>query len=415
MIRNPRARRAVRLALPLALALGLLGGWAASARRPRGTARDWAEVRRGDLVETVAVTGELEAVASLLIGPPSLPDTWEYKIADMVPEGTAVAAGTPVLRFDTETLERQLAEKRAERDAAQQEIEKKRTELALAHGEDAVSLAEAEARRRKADLKARVPPELAAGIDRAEALADLALAGKEVAYRGARLGLAARQGAAELGSLLDRRDRAAARVREVEASIERSTLRAPRAGTVIYVADSQGQKKRIGDSCWQMQKVLELPDLSKLRARGEVEEADIGRIAAGQPVRLALDALPDVNVAGRVEAVDRAVREERGRARSAGKVIEVEIALDVSGERRVRPGMRFRGTIEVARAKGVLLVPAEAVLPSPDGPRLLRRSFWGFTEVRPKLGRRTRESFEVVAGLSAGDFVARRDLGEEAR
>jgi hypothetical protein len=429
--RTRRRKKGLRIALALT-ALAVLGGlaWAARLGKAPASPRDWAVLEPGDLVTTVPVSGELQAVTSVMLGPPQIPETWEYKIADLAPEGRSVPAGTPVVRFDTAELERQLLEKSAERDSAEQEIAKKRTELALARGEAEVALAEAEARQRKAALEAQVPPELSSRSELEGAKADLALADKEVAYRRERLHQEARSGAAELGALSDKRDRAAARLREVQQSIEKMTVRAPRAGTVIYVADRNGQKKRIGDSCWQMQKVVELPDLGRMSARGEVSEADVGRLAVGQKVRIALDALPDLPVVGRLDSVDRAVREERGKERSEGKVIALDVSLPgalpgTSGAAtegspgaavlagRLRPGMRFRGTIEIARVPGLLLVPAESVFPSARGPRVLRRTMWGFEEVFPKLGRRTPEAFEVLAGLRPGDAVARRDLAED--
>jgi len=424
-------KKALGIGVALLVLIALAGfAWAARSGKAPSSARDWAVVERGDLVTTVPVSGELEAVSSMMLGPPQIPETWEYKIADLAPEGRSVPAGTPVVRFDTAELERKLIEKSAERDSAEQEIAKKKTELALARGEAEVALAEAEARQRKATLQAQVPPDLSSRIELEGAKADLALADKEVAYRRERLRQEARSGAAELGALSDKRDRAAARLREVQESIEKMTVRAPRAGTVIYVADRNGQKKRIGDSCWQMQKVVELPDLGRMSARGEVSEADVGRLAAGQKVRIALDALPDLPVMGRLDSVDRAVREERGKERSEGKVIALDVSLPgalpgASGAAtegspgaaalagRLRPGMRFRGTIEIARVTGLLLVPAESVFPSARGPRVLRRTTWGFEEVFPKLGRRTPEAFEVLAGLRPGDAVARRDLAED--
>ena len=74
-------------------------------------------VTRSDLVLTVDVDGELEAVRSREIGCPPIPEV-EFKIAFMAPEGTEVKESDPVLRFDTEALERLLAQKRAEYEEA---------------------------------------------------------------------------------------------------------------------------------------------------------------------------------------------------------------------------------------------------------------------------------------------------------
>src|SRR5439155_27331633 len=60
-------------------------------------------VKRQDLVQTVEVEGELQAVRSTEVGVPPVRDA-EFKIAFLIPEGTAVKKGQPVLGFDTEAL-----------------------------------------------------------------------------------------------------------------------------------------------------------------------------------------------------------------------------------------------------------------------------------------------------------------------
>ena len=48
------------------------------------------EVRKDDLVIGVEVIGELEAVDSLDVKPPPIPDMWDFKIAQMASEGDDV-------------------------------------------------------------------------------------------------------------------------------------------------------------------------------------------------------------------------------------------------------------------------------------------------------------------------------------
>jgi hypothetical protein len=59
----------------------------------------WAEAKRGDLVLTVEVNGVLQAVHTP-VGPPEVPDVYDFKIAMMAPEGTDVA---PVPRCSPST------------------------------------------------------------------------------------------------------------------------------------------------------------------------------------------------------------------------------------------------------------------------------------------------------------------------
>ncbi len=373
---------------------------------------DWSVVERGDLVETVAVAGELESEVSAALGPPQVEETWEFKISWLAPEGARVEVGEPVLRFDASELETKLAEKMAERDAALQELAKKRSELALDRGDGELLLAEAEARRRRAALRADVPLELASRLELEEAKRDLALGQLEEKFRREELSQSARADSAELAALADARDRAAARVREMAAAVESMTVRAPVAGTVVYIANRQGQKRRVGDSCWRMDRVVEIPDLQRMRAVGEIEEVDIGRAAVGQSVRFSLDAQPDVAFLGRLAALGRAVRKPPNGGPTG--VVEAVISIERIDPLRMRPGMRFRGEVEIARTKEVVLVPVEAVFPGPLGPRVLRRTMFGFAPLRPDLGRHNGRYFEVRSGLSVGDRVALRDLAAES-
>jgi HlyD family secretion protein len=338
---------------------------------------------------------------------------WDYKIAFMAPEGMQVRAGEPVLGFDTSELERELQDKMAERDSAQKELEKRQTNLEIARREASLQLAEAEARERKARLKVDVPAELVASKELAQSREELSLAIREVAYLKEKVRLQKLQAGSEMASLASRRDRAAARVREMENAIRRMMVAAPRDGTVVYLDTGQGEKKKVGDSAWRGQSVLEIPDLRTLRAEGEIDEADAGRVAVGQRVTIRLDAHPDDVFTGRVRSIGGAVRSKS--EFNPLKIVKLEIDLDRTDPQRMRPGMRFTGTVEIERLAKALVVPAETVFTRPDGPVVYRREGWGTEEVRPVLGRRNERLVEIRKGLSPGDKVSQRDLAEEDR
>ena len=408
-----KARRATRFAAGgVVLVAVVLCLWLVAGRASATGDGEWAEVRRDDLVIGVPVTGTLSAVQSVLIGPPQIPEVWDYKIAFLAPEGAQVRQGQPVVGFDTSELEQTLQQKMAERDSADKELEKRQVNLEKSRQEDELRLAEAEARHRRASLKVKVPSELIARNELAQSRTDLALAEREIAYLKDRLRLQAGTGQAELSALVSRRDRAAARVREAQEAIARMTVTAPRDGTVIYSSPGRrGEKKKIGDSVWRGQPVLEIPDLKRMRAEGEIDEADAGRVAVGQRVTLRLDAHPDVVFSGRVRTLRGAVQTKS--RNNPLKVVRLEIDLDETDPQRMRPGMRFLGTVEIERVPEVLVVPAEAVFTEADGPVVYRRTRWGSEEVRPGLGRRNDRLVEIRSGLAPGDRIALQDLSED--
>jgi multidrug efflux pump subunit AcrA (membrane-fusion protein) len=150
-----------------------------------------------------------------------------------------------------------------------------------------------------------------------------------------------------------------------------------------------------------------------MKAMGMVHEADAGRVAEGQRVTLRLDAHPDVEFTGRVASIWRTVQRETWR--SPKKVARLEIALDETDTRRMRPGMRYRGTVEVDRVPDALLVDADAVFLEPEGPVVYRRTLVGHEAVPVELGRRNPRRVEVLRGLREGDAVSLTNLGEKRR
>ncbi|HEX3553689.1 MAG TPA: efflux RND transporter periplasmic adaptor subunit [Thermoanaerobaculia bacterium] len=409
---SPRHRRMARFAASGAVLVAVVPVlWLASTRAGAAAKGGWVEVRREDLVIGVPVSGTLSSTQAVSLGPPQIEDVWDYKISFMAPEGVPVKAGQPVLGFDTSELQQKLQEKVAERDSAQKELEKRQTNAEISRHDAALQLAEAEARQRRAQLKVQVPPDLVASKELAKSREDLALANREIAYLKEKMRLEDLQGQTEIGALAKRRDRAAARVQEMEAAIQRMTVPAPRTGTVVYVATDNGEKKKIGDSCWRGQSVLEIPDLKQMRAEGEVDEADAGRVAVGQRVTLRLDAHPDDVFTGRVRAIGGAVRSRSDV--NLLKVVKLTIDLDSTDPQRMSPGMRFLGTVEIERAARALVVPAEAVFTRPEGPVVYRRSGWGSETVHPVLGRHNDRLVEIRSGLAPGDMISRRDLAED--
>jgi multidrug resistance efflux pump len=337
---------------------------------------------------------------------------FDFKISMMAPEGADVAAGAPVLGFDTGDLDHKLLEKKAESESAGKRIEKKEKDAEIERQNDELRLAEATSRWRKASLELDVPPELVKSQQLRESKLNAEDARREMEFLKAKLAGAARANEVTLSALRAQKDAADRRVNEILASIEAMTLKAPRAGTVVYSADWKGSKKKVGDSAWRGERILEIPDLSAMKAEGEVDESDAGKIAVGEKVRLRLEAHPDVEFAGKVASIWSAVQTQS--ARSPVKIVKLAIDLDVTDSRKMRPGMRFRGTVETGRIGRAILVPKDAVFPTEVGPVAYRRTALGYATRRLTIGARNDSSVEVRAGLDPGDRVALRDLDAAA-
>jgi HlyD family secretion protein len=365
---------------------------------------DWVRVSRGDLVTGIDIIGTLSAVDSGSFGPPQVNDVWDFKISMVAPEGSDVKQGQPVLAFDTADLQKRLDEKTAEREQAHKEIEKNRADLALRREDEKLKLADAEARLRKAQLKLEGPADIVSTKDRKQVELDFGLAKMETESIRQRIASFERAAAAQIALLTSKEQTAASIVADTQRAISAMTIMAPRNGTIVYVVNWRGDKKKVGDTCWRMERVIEIPDLARMMAKGEVDEADAGKIAVGQRVVFNLDAHPDEEFAGTIREAARTVGQQQG-TKDPIKVLKVNIALDRTDSAKMRPGMRFHGTVELARAKSALLIPRSAVFVTDNGPVAYRRDSFSVTTVPLKLGRENEKSVEVLSGLSASDRV----------
>lgn len=394
-----------RYLIPFAIAALFIGsGWTLRNQLAAERQGEWVKVSRGDLATGVEVTGTLSSAEAGSFGPPQLNNVWDFKIAMMAPEGGEVNAGDPILGFDVSELQKRLDENSAESEQARKEIEKRRADLRVRREDERLNLAEAEAKLRKSALKLETPSDIISVTERKQVELDHALAEREVAQIGARIRDLETAAAAEIALLESKYQRASAIVTETKDAIAQMTVRAPRAGTVVYSQNWRGEKKKVGDTCWRAERVMEIPDLRRMIAKGDVDEIDAGKVAVGQRVTLRLDAHPDDEIRGTIASAARTVQLQQN-TRDPLKVLKVEIRLDKSDPASMRPGMRFQGTIELARSKNAILVPRDAVFVSPGGATAVRRGVFGVETVSLKVGKQNDKVVEVIDGLRDGDRV----------
>ncbi|MGE0551378.1 MAG: efflux RND transporter periplasmic adaptor subunit [Kofleriaceae bacterium] len=390
----------MRWLLAVAATLGLLGGCGRSAEQLQ-----LVDIKRGDLVVGVVVTGELEAVDSTDIKPPAV-NMWNFKIASLADDGAEVKEGDVVVGFDASDQMRELENVLNEVDAAKKQLDKKRDDAALARREEDLAIANAEAGLRRASLKATTPGDLVATVDLKTVKLDEQAAKISLELARNKATQQRRTDEAELARLRDKLSYVTHRSELLKQNIAKMQVKAPRSGTVVFPTGWEGEKKKVGDQAWRMETVLQVVSLDKMIGKGAVDEVDIARVAPNQPITLRLDALPDVQLTGKVQSIATAVRSKS--ETDPSKVIDIKLALGDT-KASLRPGMRFRGEVEIERVVNVVLIPIDAVFVSPEGPVAYRAAGSSVERVKLTLGRRSATTVEVKTGLSPGDRVSRRD------
>ena len=398
-------RRGAAVRLVAGVATLVVGtGWWLSATFASGPDVSWVAAEIDDLVIGVDVEGILASRDSSELGPPLVQGFYDFTIRFMAPEGSEIKQSAAVLKFDTSALDSRLLQLHTEAEEAGKNIEKLDGDTQQQLMTLELQLAEVEVR----SLQGRLTAATTAAAAQREALVRTPISARRACRTMCPMTCARPIRRRSIGWTWKlpraQRDRAVRLVAETATAIESLTVTSPRAGTVIYSTNWRGEKKKVGDSVWRNDSIVEVPNLARMMGLGEVDEADAGRVHEGQSVTLRLDAHPDIRYHARIETVTMTVQRKRA-SRNPLKVMRLELALADTDTKRMRPGMRFRGTVEAERMIDVLVIPAHAVFPSGGGPVVYRRSLLGYERVRVELGARN-------APRRAG---AQRSLGWRSR
>jgi HlyD family secretion protein len=372
----------------------------------------WLPTERQDFVFSVNGNGTLKAKRARLIGPPNLRRMHNYKIAQLIPEGTNVTEGDLLVRFDPREIEERLREERADLEKVDEELRKTKASEELKLKDLEIELEDAYVQREKAQNKMRQQRAFGSILEAREAEYEAELAEKRVDSLEKKRVFVGRHVDLQIKTIDDRRRLHQHRIEENEVALEAMTVKAPISGVVIYETDWRNDKKRVGSEVYRSESVISLPDLTTLQVDGEIAEVDAGKVEIGQTVNITFDALPNRAFTGTLQHISSIFR--RASRDQPVKVLEVEVKLDALDIAVMRPGMVARLDVVVDRFSDVLAVPL-SVIRVRDGQSFVRvRGPNGPEERLVEVGRDNGVLAVIESGLQAGEEVADRSADSES-
>lgn len=199
---------------------------------------------------------------------------------------------------------------------------------------------------------------------------------------------------------------AKADLRKARADLEKTKIHAAGGGVLIYnhlPFGSETRKVQVGDSVWQGQVIMTIPDTSQMAVETSVREFDIHKVHSGQRARIKLEAFPDMTLPGRVDFIGNLAT--RRSSTRGGKHFSLRARLDKTNP-KLRPGMTAKVEIEVETIKDALLVPIQAVFEK-GGARYVHVVENGEISTRKvQLGKSNHDHAAVLGGLSEGEAVS---------
>jgi multidrug resistance efflux pump len=357
-------------------------------------------VRRGAFRGDVVLTGELRAGRGDDLVVPRLPQ-WQTSIKWMTTDGAEVKQGERVVELDNSAFASNLDAKRQAVAQAQQELQQKEAEW---YADTLRKMIEAEKKRvdyDKAKMEAAVPKEVTSARDFQDKQTKFQRAEVELAKAMDLLKSQRIAVASDRENLLIKLHTAERELKTAEEALDQLILRAPKGGIVV-IRDHpwEGRRLQEGDGVWVGFPLAQIPELSSLRVEADLADVDDGKIGAGMPATVILDAYPSMSFPARVTSVS-AVAQESSR-QSLRRIFTVLVALDKLDGARMRPGLSARVIVHAIGNSDALLAPRAALDFSSKQPRA-RLS--GGKLVNVTLGPCNAQECIVQSGLKEGDAL----------
>lgn len=332
-----------------------------------------APVERGPISTTVAATGTLEAVATVLVGTQVSGQISEI-LADF---NTEVKKGDVIARIDPLSFQNSVEKAKAEVGITEAALRK--AQVALQDAEDD------EQRKRKLTATGA-----GSAVELTKAIAARGLAAAEVQNAEATV------------------DKSEAELKQARLDLERSQIRSPVNGVVIQRNVERGQT--VAAELQAPTLFVIAQDLKDMQLELSVDEADIGSVAIGQSVTFTVDTFPGRGFSGRVVQIRKypVVKEN--------VTTYVVIVSAPNPDLALLPGLTALATIVLRAKNDVLRVPSAALRFRPKGAPFFGPAIWilgpsGLSERRVDVGLSSPTFVEVKGDIQEGESVV---VGDEA-
>jgi len=199
---------------------------------------------------------------------------------------------------------------------------------------------------------------------------------------------------------------AEAKLRKIQHVLEKTIIRAPFPGIAVLFESYRGNEKRlprIGDTVWQNQPILYLPDISSFIVKTKIREIDLYKVRKNQKVTIRIDAFPKEGFTGKVVFIGALAEKSPELGRE--KYFQLTVSVDDT-QIPLKPGMTARVSILSKRIKNELSVPIQSIFSDSDSKFCYKFNDGGFQKTPVKIQDQNEDFVTIKAGLDEGDRVS---------
>jgi HlyD family secretion protein len=318
-----------------------------------------AKLEKQPFLVTVPATGQIVGLETTSIETPNTP-SGSLTLSWLIPEGTYVSAGTPVIRFDRTDAELSLEEQQNTLNANEERT--KITTSTQSTDEKVLDIDRTDAELEYEYAMTVMPQDesIFSKWDIITAEADARLARERIDFLKNKTKTQRRIARADQQILTIERNKAQSEINLLKETLDSLEVLAPKAGLVLYYRDRR-QEPEIGAECYAGQTLMELVNLDILQAQIEVLERDGGNLAKGLPVVIRLDAVPDKEYKGTIRTVSSVASSLEVGSPLLYYTCDVDISDAGADLKRIRPDMNLRADVVLEKYDSCFVVPSSAV------------------------------------------------------
>jgi membrane fusion protein (multidrug efflux system) len=193
---------------------------------------------------------------------------------------------------------------------------------------------------------------------------------------------------------------AEARVAEIQAIIERKTIRSPFSGVLGIRQVNLGQYLAGGAP------VVPLQSLDPIYVNFAVPQQEVGKLRVGAEVRVTAEGMMGIESTGKITAINSIVDE-------ATRNVQIQATFD-NPQGKLRSGMFVQAHVVLGAAEPVVALPASAINYAPYGDSIFivqdtkgpdGKPYLGVRQQFVKLGSTRGDQVALVSGVAPGDEV----------
>jgi HlyD family secretion protein len=383
-------------------------------KAPAGPAVAHAQVRKGEFLVLVRCRGALRARQSVAVYTPVIPN---LRIAWLAPDGETIAAGQLIVRFDSSSAQQQLMQRQAQLKQAQATLDQALAQSKITGQQDRTELADARFALERAGVAVE-QASIKSRIDGDKARVDLGVAEQKLRVQEATVGLHEASDRSRIASLTRQRDQAASEVELTKSRIAQMELKAPGDGLLTLnnncagaIVSADCKPYKVGDNVSSSIALGQVPDLKTLEMDVSVEEADRGRVGAGQDALVRVDALAELTIPVKVRGLSSLaeMRMEYPYTRSFRAYASIQ-----NPDGRLRPGMNGAMDVIVSRIANALSIPSKALFTRSGKPVVYLARDGRWVPVNVEVIARNPDEV-AISGVTDGATVALVDIEKRER